>query len=109
MYEGAREQVVQIISAEELELNCLEMIDLVAEKGFIYVITKNGEPIAKMKPVPPGPDSFDTSGDAGTTLTEAMAESAATCEELFPGNHSRSESLFGPACPLAAAPSAYPR
>jgi antitoxin (DNA-binding transcriptional repressor) of toxin-antitoxin stability system len=66
MCEGAREQAVKIISAEELELNCLEMIDLVAERGFTYVITKNGEPIAMMKPVPPEPDPVDTSGGAGT-------------------------------------------
>jgi antitoxin (DNA-binding transcriptional repressor) of toxin-antitoxin stability system len=66
MCEGASEQAVKTISAEELELNCLEMIDLVAEKGFTYVITKNGKPIAKMEPVPPETNPFDASGCAGT-------------------------------------------
>jgi len=56
MCEGSEEGSVKTVTAEELELNCLEMIDLVEEKGFIYVITRDGKPIAKMIPAPPGAD-----------------------------------------------------
>jgi antitoxin (DNA-binding transcriptional repressor) of toxin-antitoxin stability system len=47
---------VWTFSVEELESNCLEMIDLVAEKGFNYIITKDGKRIARMIPVPPEVD-----------------------------------------------------
>jgi hypothetical protein len=51
MREGIEDGKVKTISAEEFELNCLEMIDLVAEKGYTYVITKDGRPFVMMESV----------------------------------------------------------
>jgi antitoxin (DNA-binding transcriptional repressor) of toxin-antitoxin stability system len=42
---------IKTVSIEEFELNCLEMIDLVEEKGYTYVITKAGRPFVMMEPV----------------------------------------------------------
>lgn len=42
---------MKTVSVEELQLNCLEIIDLVEKKGYTYVITKNGRPFVMMKPV----------------------------------------------------------
>ncbi len=51
MCEGSGERVTKTVSAEEFELNCLEMIDLVAEKGFTNVITKDGKPFVMLERV----------------------------------------------------------
>ncbi len=40
------------ISAEELELRCLELIDQVEAGESTVLITKNGRPIARMTPMP---------------------------------------------------------
>jgi hypothetical protein len=55
---GAERRLVKTVSAEEFELNCLRMIDLVEEKGFAYVITKDGRPIARMESVRAEPEAL---------------------------------------------------
>jgi prevent-host-death family protein len=40
------------ISAEELQLRCDELIDQVAAGGLTVVITKDGQPIAMLIPIP---------------------------------------------------------
>jgi len=68
MCKGTRVGQVKTVSAEELESNCLEMIDLVSEKGFIHVITKDGKPIAKMIPAPAQIEPLGKSRGSGTIL-----------------------------------------
>jgi antitoxin (DNA-binding transcriptional repressor) of toxin-antitoxin stability system len=51
MPKGTKRPVAKTISAEELELNCLEIIDQVEAKWLTFVITKDGKPIALMMPV----------------------------------------------------------
>lgn len=52
MHKGAQESLMKFATLEEAEQNCLEMIDLIEEKGFTYVITKNGKPYVMMVPAP---------------------------------------------------------
>jgi antitoxin (DNA-binding transcriptional repressor) of toxin-antitoxin stability system len=61
MGDQAGEQMTKLITAEEFEANCLELIDLVEEKGFTYVITKDGKPFVMMIPAPPAEDTPGTS------------------------------------------------
>lgn len=51
MCAGRELSMTRTVSTEEFESSCLEMIDLIEEKGFTYVITKDGQPIARMEPV----------------------------------------------------------
>ena len=44
------------LGAGEFKAQCLALMDRVRERGEEYVITKRGEPVAKLVPVaPPGP------------------------------------------------------
>jgi len=67
---GSEERVVNTISSKELELSCLELIDLVEEKGCTFVITKDGKPNAKMMPLPPGAEPPEASRGTESILRE---------------------------------------
>jgi len=56
MCEGTEVPVIKIITATEFELNCLDLIDQVEEKGVTFIITRDGLPIARMMPAPPEPE-----------------------------------------------------
>lgn len=43
------------IPATEFKAKCLDLMDRVAERHEIYVITKRGKPVAKLVPVEPDP------------------------------------------------------
>jgi antitoxin (DNA-binding transcriptional repressor) of toxin-antitoxin stability system len=68
MCDGTEEPRVKTISAEEPELNCMEMIDLVGEKGVTFVVSKDGKPIARMMSVPPETEPRGASRDSETIL-----------------------------------------
>lgn len=51
MHEGRKRAKTWTVSTEEFESRCPEMIDLVEKNGYAYIITKDGQPIAMMKPV----------------------------------------------------------
>jgi len=57
MHKGAEESLVKFVTVEEVEQNCLEMFDLIEEKGFTYVVTKVGKPYVMMIPAPDEPDT----------------------------------------------------
>lgn len=40
----------QIIQASEFKAKCLALMDEVAETGRVIVITKNGKPVAELRP-----------------------------------------------------------
>ena len=48
--EGGKEEAMRV-AAGEFKAKCLEMMDRVAEKGGEYIITKRGQPVAKLVPV----------------------------------------------------------
>ncbi|MGA2051417.1 MAG: hypothetical protein ABSG96_27325 [Terracidiphilus sp.] len=62
MSDERKDRPMKAVSTEEFELNCLEMIDLAAEKGFTYVITKNGKPIAKLERLTPESEALGEMG-----------------------------------------------
>ncbi len=68
------------ISAEELEASCLELIDQVAEEGQIFVITKDGRPIAKMMPMPPGVEMFGAMRASGPGEEDIISPIEGVCE-----------------------------
>jgi prevent-host-death family protein len=40
------------IAASEFKAKCLRLLDEVAEKGHTLIITKRGQPVAKIEPIP---------------------------------------------------------
>jgi prevent-host-death family protein len=47
------------VAAAEFKAHCLELMDRVRETGAEYVVTKHGEPVAKLVPyVAPAPRKF---------------------------------------------------
>lgn len=63
MSEETEDSRIRTVSTEEFELGCLEMIDLVEEKGITFIVTKGGKPLAMLKPVR-APKAFSSkSGD----------------------------------------------
>jgi hypothetical protein len=55
MREGRKRSKTRTVSTEEFESHCLEIIDLVEEKGYTYIITKDGRSFVMMRPVTVGP------------------------------------------------------
>jgi antitoxin (DNA-binding transcriptional repressor) of toxin-antitoxin stability system len=72
MCEETGEPSVNTITAEEFEANCLELIDLVEQKRFTYIITKDGKPFVMMIPAPPQTET-DEPSDAETTPAPRFA------------------------------------
>jgi prevent-host-death family protein len=60
------------IAAEELQANCMKLLDEVASSGQPLVITKQGKAVAKLVPMPPKPVLFG-----------AMAHSACYKGDIF--------------------------
>lgn len=52
------ETVENLIKASEFKSKCLKLMDTVAQTGEELVITKNGEPIAKLVPYRVRPESI---------------------------------------------------
>lgn len=46
---------VKTIAAGEFKARCLALLDEVAERGEILVVTKRGVPVARVVPVEPSP------------------------------------------------------
>ena len=64
MCEETEDSRIRTVSTEEFESGCLEMIDLVAEKGITFIVTKGGKPLVMLKPVR-APKAFSSkSGDS---------------------------------------------
>lgn len=60
------------IAAEELQANCMKLLDEVASSGQPLVVTKQGKAVAKLVPMPPKPVLFG-----------AMAHSACYKGDIF--------------------------
>ena len=45
--------MAQTISASQFKARCLGLMDQVAATGEVWVITKNGRPVAELHPCPP--------------------------------------------------------
>ena len=45
--------MAQTISASQFKARCLSLMDQVAANGEVWVITKNGRPVAEFHPCPP--------------------------------------------------------
>lgn len=41
---------MQTIQASEFKAKCLALMDAVAETGEVWVVTKNGKPVAELRP-----------------------------------------------------------
>lgn len=49
----SREQTMQTIKASEFKAKCLALMDEVARTGETIRVTKNGKPVAELRPVKP--------------------------------------------------------